>query len=44
VRRPDITLARRVLDGWEPRVEIEEGLARTHAYFVSELGRGTAEP
>ncbi len=37
VRRPDITLARRVLDGWEPQVKVEEGLARTHAYFVSEL-------
>ena len=39
VRRPDITLAQRVLDGWEPRVSVEEGLARTHAYFVSELAR-----
>ena len=37
VRRPDITLAQRVLDGWQPRVSVEEGLARTHAYFVSEL-------
>ena len=32
VRRPDITLARRVL-GWEPAVELEEGLARTIPYF-----------
>jgi UDP-glucuronate decarboxylase len=39
VRRPDITLARRVLDGWEPKVKVEEGLARTHAYFESELAR-----
>jgi dTDP-glucose 4,6-dehydratase len=39
VRRPDITLARRVLDGWEPQVKVEEGLARTHAYFVNELAR-----
>jgi dTDP-glucose 4,6-dehydratase len=38
VRRPDISLARRILDGWEPQVKVEEGLARTHAYFVSELG------
>jgi dTDP-glucose 4,6-dehydratase len=37
VRRPDITLAQRVLGGWQPRVTVEEGLARTHAYFVSEL-------
>jgi len=27
-RKPDITKARRVL-GWEPRVEVREGLART---------------
>lgn len=31
-RRPDITLARRVLK-WEPRVPLEEGLQRTIAYF-----------
>jgi dTDP-glucose 4,6-dehydratase len=37
VRRPDISLAQRVLDGWHPQVKVEEGLARTHAYFVSEL-------
>ena len=32
VRRPDITKARTVL-GWEPQVPLEEGLARTIAYF-----------
>ncbi|HEY8517960.1 MAG TPA: UDP-glucuronic acid decarboxylase family protein [Candidatus Binatia bacterium] len=32
VRRPDITRARTVL-GWEPRVSVEEGLARTIEYF-----------
>ena len=31
-RKPDITLARRVL-GWEPKVPLEEGLQRTIAYF-----------
>jgi dTDP-glucose 4,6-dehydratase len=31
-RRPDITLARRTL-GWEPVVELREGLARTAAWF-----------
>ncbi|HTY19617.1 MAG TPA: UDP-glucuronic acid decarboxylase family protein [Myxococcota bacterium] len=36
VRRPDIALARRVL-GWEPRVPVEEGLRRTHAYFEKAL-------
>ena len=44
VRRPDIALARRVLDGWEPRISIEEGLARTHAYFVAELARKAGGP
>jgi dTDP-glucose 4,6-dehydratase len=32
VRRPDITLARTEL-GWEPRVEVEDGLQRTIAWF-----------
>jgi dTDP-glucose 4,6-dehydratase len=31
-RRPDITLARRLLD-WQPRVSLEEGLARTAEWF-----------
>jgi dTDP-glucose 4,6-dehydratase len=31
-RQPDITLARRIL-GWEPRVPLAEGLARTIEYF-----------
>ena len=31
VRRPDIGLARRLL-GWEPKVELEEGLRMTLAY------------
>jgi dTDP-glucose 4,6-dehydratase len=39
VRRPDITLARRVLGGWEPRVPVREGLERTRDYFISELER-----
>jgi dTDP-glucose 4,6-dehydratase len=39
VRRPDITLAQKELDGWEPRVSIDEGLTKTHAYFVSELAQ-----
>ena len=34
LRRPDITIAREVL-GWEPRVELEEGLARTIPYFAA---------
>ena len=35
-RRPDITLARRVLK-WEPTVPLEEGLKRTIAYFRGTL-------
>jgi dTDP-glucose 4,6-dehydratase len=34
VRQPDITLAKREL-GWEPKVDFEDGLARTLAYFAS---------
>jgi UDP-glucuronate decarboxylase len=33
-RKPDITLARARL-GWEPKVPLREGLARTIAYFKS---------
>ena len=36
VRRPDITLARKLLK-WEPRVPLEEGLQRTIAYFRKTL-------
>jgi UDP-glucuronate decarboxylase len=35
-RRPDITLARRVLK-WEPAIQLEEGLSRTIAYFKTQL-------
>jgi dTDP-glucose 4,6-dehydratase len=37
-RRPDITLARRVL-GWEPQVELREGLERTAPWFRELLER-----
>ncbi|MFT5858734.1 MAG: dTDP-glucose 4,6-dehydratase [Flavobacteriaceae bacterium] len=33
-RQPDITLAKKLLD-WTPKVEREEGLKRTYAYFKS---------
>ncbi|MCC5828648.1 MAG: SDR family oxidoreductase [Phycisphaeraceae bacterium] len=33
-RRPDITLARKEL-GWEPKVDLRQGLARTIEYFKS---------
>ncbi|MFT7578890.1 MAG: UDP-glucuronate decarboxylase [Myxococcota bacterium] len=32
-RQPDITRARKLLRGWEPTVELDEGLGRTVAYF-----------
>jgi UDP-glucuronate decarboxylase len=32
-RRPDITVAKRELGGWEPKVPLEEGLDSTIAYF-----------
>jgi dTDP-glucose 4,6-dehydratase len=37
VRQPDITRARTLL-GWEPSVRLEDGLARTTAYFRKKLG------
>lgn len=42
VRRPDITLARRLL-GWEPQVALEEGLTRTIGYFRGILHEITPE-
>ena len=35
-RQPDITLARELL-GWEPKIELREGLTRTAAYFREKL-------
>jgi UDP-glucuronate decarboxylase len=34
-RKPDISLAKEQLDGWEPKVKLKEGLQRTIEYFVS---------
>ncbi len=34
-RQPDITLAKKHLDGWEPKVPLREGLKRTIEYFRS---------
>ncbi len=36
-RRPDITLAKKYLGGWEPKVPLEEGLERTIAYFKTRV-------
>ncbi len=42
-RRPDITLARKIL-GWEPKVGLEEGLKSTVAYFSSRDVPGPRAP
>ena len=36
-RRPDITLAKKILGGWGPKVGLEEGLGRTIAYFKTRV-------
>jgi nucleoside-diphosphate-sugar epimerase len=40
-RRPDISAARQLL-GWEPKIELREGLERTHAWYLEERARGHA--
>lgn len=37
VRQPDITKAKRVLGGWEPKVSLDEGLRSTIEYFKQKL-------
>ena len=41
-RQPDITKAKQVL-GWEPVVQLEEGLKKTIPYFEDLLARGLAD-
>ncbi|HEX6631883.1 MAG TPA: hypothetical protein VF048_12370, partial [Gemmatimonadaceae bacterium] len=43
VRRPDITKARQRL-GWEPRVAVRDGVARTTAYLRTVLEAEAAAP
>ncbi|HET7586014.1 MAG TPA: UDP-glucuronic acid decarboxylase family protein [Gemmatimonadaceae bacterium] len=43
VRQPDITRARAML-GWEPTVELREGVRETIAYFRSLLGSDRMQP
>jgi UDP-glucuronate decarboxylase len=38
-RRPDLTLARVIIPGWECKVRFEEGIARTVAWFEQQLER-----
>ena len=40
-RKPDISLAKKVLNGWAPKVEIEKGLEKTIEYFRRELEKQT---
>jgi UDP-glucuronate decarboxylase len=34
-RQPDISLAKEKLNGWQPKIELEEGLGKTISYFQS---------
>ena len=43
VRQPDIRLARERL-GWSPKVDVEDGLRRTHLYFLEALGKPRSDP
>ncbi|HEY4580983.1 MAG TPA: hypothetical protein VIG89_08100, partial [Candidatus Acidoferrales bacterium] len=40
-RCPDISKAKRIL-GWEPQVQLEEGLRRTLQYFQQQVAAGKA--
>ncbi|MDQ3990496.1 MAG: NAD-dependent epimerase/dehydratase family protein, partial [Actinomycetota bacterium] len=42
VRRPDTTLAEKIL-AWQPRVDAEEGLRRTVAWFAGRRQAGVAD-
>jgi UDP-glucuronate decarboxylase len=37
-RKPDISLAKSHL-GWEPKIQLEEGIGKTIAYFAAKLGK-----
>ncbi|MBA7542991.1 hypothetical protein ES705_35316 [subsurface metagenome] len=36
-RKPDISLAGKLLNGWNPEIQLEEGLTKTIDYFKKEL-------
>ncbi|HSV58379.1 MAG TPA: UDP-glucuronic acid decarboxylase family protein [Variovorax sp.] len=42
-RRPDISLAQEQLGGWAPKTQLDEGLAKTIAYFDQLLSNGGAK-
>ncbi|MEL0644035.1 UDP-glucuronic acid decarboxylase family protein [Olleya sp. Ti.3.14] len=39
-RQPDISLAKAKLNGWEPNIQLEDGLTKTIAYFKTQLAKG----
>ncbi|OJX90665.1 MAG: NAD-dependent dehydratase [Paludibacter sp. 47-17] len=39
-RQPDISLAKQKLNGWEPTIQLEEGLKKTILYFENEMKEG----
>jgi len=41
-RQPDISLAKKMLDGWEPTIQLEDGLKKTIQYFEKEIRAGQA--
>jgi UDP-glucuronate decarboxylase len=40
-RKPDITLAKKMLNNWEPNIQLEEGLSKTITYFRNLLAKET---
>ena len=38
-RKPDISLAKEKLDGWEPQIKLEDGLKKTIAYFAGKISK-----
>jgi nucleoside-diphosphate-sugar epimerase len=42
IRQPDITRAKQLLD-WQPRVNLEEGLASTIAWFKRRAAAGARD-
>ena len=43
LRRPDIAVARSAL-GWDPHVDVREGLRRTIAWFRAQAEVGASQP
>ncbi len=38
-RKPDISLAKKMLGGWEPKIELEKGLIKTIDYFKNKMDK-----